>query len=253
MERLQKIISQAGIASRREAEKMILAGQVSVNRKIITELGTKVDVQKDRIAVNGKPIALQEHVYILLYKPKGVITSLKDERGRKTVVDLLRDLPARVYPVGRLDYNTEGALLLTNDGALTNALIHPRYKVSKTYLATVQGMPPEETLDLLRAGIRLDDGVCEPALVRKVQEEPEKNRTQLEIVIHEGKNRQVRRMCEAIRFPVYALKRTKFASLTLSGLRRGQYRYLTNEEVDDLKRLTDHEADRHEKENRKRR
>lgn len=242
MERLQKIISQAGIASRREAEKMILAGQVSVNRKTVTELGVKVDVRKDRIAVNGKPISMQKHVYILLYKPKGVITSLKDERGRKTVVDLLHDLPARVYPVGRLDYNTEGILLLTNDGALTNELIHPRYRISKTYVATVQGMPPEEALDRLRAGIRLEDGVCAPALVRKLQVDPERNRTQLEIIIHEGKNRQVRRMCEAIRYPVYALKRTKFASLTLQGLRRGQYRLLSDAEVDELKALTCPEA-----------
>lgn len=242
MERLQKIISQAGIASRREAEKMILAGQVSVNRKTVTELGIKVDVQKDRIAVNGKPVKMQEHVYVLLYKPKGVITSLKDERGRKTVVDFLRGLPTRVYPVGRLDYNTEGLLLLSNDGALTNELIHPRYEISKTYLATVQGIPPEEALDRLRAGIRLEDGVCAPALVRKLQEDPERNRTQLEIIIHEGKNRQVRRMCEAIRYPVYALKRTKFASLTLQGLRRGQYRLLSDAEVDELKALTNPEA-----------
>lgn len=237
MERLQKIMGQAGVASRREAEKMILAGRVTVNGDVVTELGTKVDARKDRIMVDGKRIASESPVYFMLYKPKGIITSARDEKGRKTVVDLLADVPERVYPVGRLDYNTEGLLLLTNDGELTNQLIHPKYKIQKTYLARIQGMPEEEKLDLLRAGIQLSDGPAAPAYVVRKAVDPEKGITEIEITIHEGKNRQVRRMFEAIGYPVKSLKRVRFASLTLEGLRRGQYRALTGDEVRELKSM----------------
>ncbi|EAX46547.1 pseudouridine synthase [Thermosinus carboxydivorans Nor1] len=236
-ERLQKILSQAGIASRRAAEKLILDGRVAVNGKIITELGAKVDWPRDRVTVDGKPIAAEAPVYILLNKPKGVITSLKDPRGRKTVIDLLKDVPERVYPVGRLDYNTEGLLLLTNDGDLTHALTHPSHEIKKTYVSKIAGLPNEEQLDRLRAGIKLSDGMTSPAAVRLLDFDPVKQVAVVEITIHEGRNRQVRRMFEAIGHPVKSLKRTKYAFLTLTGLKRGEYRRLTPDEVASLKKL----------------
>lgn len=237
LERLQKVIAQAGIASRRDAEELIKAGRVTVNNKTVTELGTKIDPRRDRVAVDGKPLQAEKYVYILLNKPKGVITALEDPRGRKTVADLVADIPQRVYPVGRLDYNSEGLLLMTNDGNLTHALTHPSHEIAKTYLVKVQGYPPEEKLDKLRAGIKLDDGMTAPAKINIVAIDHEKALTTLEFVIFEGKNRQIRRMCEAIGFPVKNLKRVKFAFLTLEGVRRGQYRQLHASEVQELKRL----------------
>lgn len=237
LERLQKVISQAGIASRREAEELIKAGRVTVNGAVVSELGTKVLPGKDRVAVDGKRLTTEEHVYLMLNKPKGVITTVKDPGKRQTVIDYLKDIPQRIYPVGRLDFNTEGLLLLTNDGALTNSLIHPSHKVFKTYLAKVKGIPPEEKLDLLRIGIKLEDGITAPAQLYLVNVDQEKNTATLEITIHEGKNRQIRRMCEAIGYPIRQLKRTKFAGLTLNGLRRGQYRHLSEDEVEMLQNL----------------
>ncbi|MDR3591463.1 MAG: pseudouridine synthase [Negativicutes bacterium] len=236
-ERLQKVISQAGIASRRHAEELITAGKVTVNGKTVTELGTKVQLGKDVVTVDGKPIAAQKKHYILLYKPRGIVTTLEDPEGRRTVSELVADIPARLYPVGRLDYNTEGVLLLTNDGPLTHALTHPSHNISKTYLAEVVGKPTEEKLDRLRIGIRLEDGITAPARIRLVEHSSEKNTSRLEIIISEGRNRQVRRMCEAIGHPVDKLKRVKFAFLTLEGLRRGRYRQLSPEEVQELKAL----------------
>ena len=230
-------MSQAGIASRREAEKMILAGRVKVNGTLVKELGTRVNSARDKIVVDGKLIAAQEHIYVVLNKPKGVVSTAKDERERKTVIDLLTAIKQRVYPVGRLDYNTEGVLLLTNDGELTNMLIHPKYKIYKTYIAKVAGIPTEEKLDLLRVGICLEDGVTAPARINLLDIDPVRNTATIEFIIHEGKNRQVRRMCEAIKHPVNSLKRVKFATLDLEGLRRGQYRILEEEEVEALKRM----------------
>ncbi|SHJ90240.1 pseudouridine synthase [Propionispora hippei] len=235
-ERLQKIISQAGIASRREAEKLITAGRVSVNGVVTTELGTKVEPRKARIAVDGKLIASEKPVYVVLYKPKGVITSRTDPQGRKTVTELVADIPERVYPVGRLDYNTEGLLLLTNDGELTNGLLHPSRHIYKTYIVKVASSPAEEKLDRLRVGIQLEEGKTAPAKVDIVDYDRERDITALEVTIHEGKNRQIRRMFEAIGYPVKNLKRVKFAFLTLEGLRRGQFRYLTDEEILELKK-----------------
>ncbi len=236
-ERLQKIISEAGVASRRKAEELIVGGRVTVNGKVVSELGTKVVRGRDTIAVDGKPLGIARKYYILLNKPKGVITSLHDPEGRKTVADYISDIPARLYPIGRLDYATEGLLLLTNDGDLTNGLLHPSQEISKTYLAEVSGIPSEEKLDLLRAGIRLEDGQTAPARVRVLDRAEDNSHTQLEIIIHEGRNRQVRRMCEAIGHPVNKLKRVKFAFLTLVGVRRGTYRHLEREEVASLKEL----------------
>ena len=157
-ERLQKMISKAGIASRRAAEQLIQAGRVKINNITVTELGVKVEPGKDRVTVDGKPISAEQYIYILLYKPKGVVTTLRDPKNRKTVADLVKNIPERIYPVGRLDYNTEGLLLLTNDGELTHVLIHPSRKIDKTYVAKVNGLPSEDKLDLLRAGIKLEDG-----------------------------------------------------------------------------------------------
>lgn len=237
LERLQKVIAQAGIASRRDAEELITAGRVTVNGKVVTELGTKIDSRRARVTVDGKPLKAEKYVYILLNKPKGVVTTLEDPRGRKTVADIVAKIPERIYPVGRLDYNTEGLLIMTNDGDITHALTHPSHEIAKTYLAKVQGFPPEDKLDRLRVGIRLEDGVTAPAKINVVDIDREKELTTLEIIIYEGKNRQIRRMCEAIGFPVKNLKRVQYAFLTLEGLRRGQYRQLLAGEVEELKRL----------------
>lgn len=235
-ERLQKIISQAGLASRRNAEAFITAGRVRVNGAVVTELGTKAEPW-DHIQVDGKPIVREQKVYILLNKPKGFVTTLEDPEGRKTVIDLLGDVKERVYPVGRLDYNTEGLLLLTNDGTLTQGLTHPSHEVDKTYIAEVMGIVHEEELDRLRMGIRLEDGMTFPATVEKIAEDYELGRSTISLTIHEGKNRQVRRMCEVIGHPVRKLKRIRYAFLDLSGVKRGRYRYLTEEEVQELQEL----------------
>lgn len=236
-ERLQKVISQAGIASRRESEELIKAGRVKVNGVVVTELGTKVEPTRDKVAVDNKLIRTEKPVYILLNKPRGIVTTLHDPEGRKTVASLLPDISERIYPVGRLDYNTEGLLLMTNDGELTHALTHPSHEIDKTYRAKVLGRPPEEKLDRLRAGIKLEDGLTAPAKVNTVEYDREKDLTTVEIVISEGRNRQVRRMFEAIGHPVRQLKRVKFAFLTLMGVRRGAYRHLEADEVETLKNI----------------
>lgn len=236
-ERLQKVISQAGIASRRESEELIKAGRVKVNGVVVTELGTKVEPTRDKVAVDNKPIRTEKPVYILLNKPRGIVTTLHDPEGRKTVASLLPDISERIYPVGRLDYNTEGLLLMTNDGELTHALTHPSHEIEKTYRAKVLGRPPEEKLDRLRAGIKLEDGLTAPAKVNAVEYDREKDLSTVEIVITEGRNRQVRRMFEAIGHPVRQLKRVKFAFLTLVGVRRGAYRHLEADEVETLKNI----------------
>ena len=230
MERLQKIIAQAGICSRREAEKIISAGRVTVDGKIIKELGAKADINQ-KIRVDGKLLTTcAEKIYLLLNKPRGYVCTVKDERGRKTVLDLLgENFSERVYPVGRLDLNSEGLLILTNDGDLTNALIHPRFEIRKTYCAKISGDVTEEKLDKLRAGIELEDGLTAPAEVYRLEKD------WVEITIHEGRNRQVRRMFAAIGCDVKRLRRTKFAGLTLDGLKVGAFRALTAEEVAQLK------------------
>ncbi|SFT33328.1 23S rRNA pseudouridine2605 synthase [Selenomonas sp. GACV-9] len=235
-ERLQKIISQAGIASRRAAEKMIADGRVKVDGKVVTELGRKVDPSRADIRVDGKRIkAAEQHVYFLLNKPKGYLSTAHDERGRRTVLNLLPEVNERVYPVGRLDNNTEGLLLITNDGTLMNGLLHPKYEVEKTYIARIAGEPDELALDRLRQGIRLEDGMTAPAKVKLLEQAGGQSR--VEISIHEGRNRQVRRMFAAIGCDVRALKRVRFAGLTLQGVKRGKYRALTKEELLALFRL----------------
>lgn len=237
-ERLQKIISKAGIASRREAEILIQNGRVSVNNVVVKELGAKAELEHDIIKVDNQVLGSKKKIYILLYKPKGVVSTLSDPEERTTVTDLLKkEINDRIYPIGRLDYNTEGLLLLTNDGELTHKLTHPSHNIDKTYLAKVKGITSEEKLDLLRIGIELEDGITSPAKVIIKDFDYAKSTTDVEVIIHEGKNRQVRRMFEAIGHPVKQLKRTQYAFLTLRGLKRGQYRHLEEKEVEALKKL----------------
>ena len=230
-ERLQKFLARSGVASRREAEKMMLAGKVKVNGNIITELGFKIDPQQDKVYINNQAVRPEKLIYLLFNKPKGVVTTLVDPEGRKTIADYLTGIKERVYPVGRLDYNTEGLLILTNDGGLAQGLMHPKHHVNKTYLVTVVGIALEEQLDKLRIGVELEDGVTASATVQLVEYQHEKNLTVFTITIYEGKNRQVRRMCDFIGHPVRQLTRTKIANLNLSGLGRGKFRLLTDQEV----------------------
>ncbi len=239
-QRLQKILADRGVCSRRAAEQLILDGRVSVNGKVVETLGTKADPTSDRIAVDGKLLLSRPKLrYILLYKPAGYITSAKDERGRRTVLDLIKEIPERVYPVGRLDYNTSGVILLTNDGALTHDLLHPSHEITKTYRALVEGTVTASQIQQLRNGIKLTDGMTAPAQCRIIKNLADQ--TDLEITIHEGRNRQVRRMCEAIGHAVVHLSRTHFAFLDLSGLRPSQWRELSSQEVKEIKKLCNRE------------
>lgn len=236
MERLQKVIAQAGVASRRNAEKLIAEGKVKVNGQVVTELGTKVGIA-DKIEVNGIPLAEEEKRYFLFYKPRGVISAVKDDKNRKVVTDYFAPVPERLYPVGRLDYDTSGLLLLSNDGEFTHLLTHPRHEIRKTYVAKVKGIPLREALKKLEKGIVLEDGKTAPAKVKLMTVEKGKNSAIVEITIHEGRNRQVRRMLEAIGHPVLKLKREQLAFLDLHGLNAGEYRELTPHEVKRLKVL----------------
>ena len=246
-ERLQKILSHAGIASRRAAEEMIRAGRVTVDGAVITELGCKFDAGCHMIAVDGVRIEPNEQkFYILINKPRGYLSTARDDRGRETVLDLLPDFPARLYPVGRLDVDTEGLLLITNDGALTQELLHPRYEIDKVYHAEVIGTVDAAGLAQLRSGILLEDGMTAPARVRVLRRT--EGRTVVETIIHEGRNRQVRRMFAAIGCHVCILRRVRFAGLTLRGLASGTFRHLTAEEIDELRRcagVMDGESNRH--------
>ena len=232
--RLQKVIADAGIASRRRAEAIILEGRVRVNGKTIRELGTRVDPHADRIAVDGRTIHAEKTITILLNKPRGVVCTADDPEGRETVVDLVRKIKARLYPVGRLDFATSGALLLTNDGALAHALTHPKFGVEKTYLLKIRGSVDESTLEKWRKGVDIGDVVTRPAIVARVEEE--ENYTWVEVTISEGRNRQIRRMAEATDLEVIKLKRVSFAGLTIERLKIGQYRELTARALARLKR-----------------
>ncbi|EHL73915.1 pseudouridine synthase [Bacillus smithii] len=236
MERLQKVIAQAGIASRRKAEQLIVEGKVKVNGEVVTELGTKVS-NSDKIEVEGIPVEREEKVYFLLYKPRGVISSVRDDKGRKTVIDFFPHVDKRIYPIGRLDYDTSGLLLLTNDGEFANLLMHPRYKIEKTYIAKLKGIPPRPALKQLEKGVELEDGMTAPAKVKFLSGDRKKNTAIVEITIHEGRNRQVRRMFEKIGYPVLKLRRERFAFLTLQGLNAGEFRELSPHEVKQLREL----------------
>jgi len=224
--RLNAYLARAGVASRRGADELIKAGRVTVNGEP-GQLNTFVQ-SRDRVAVDGERVALQRLAYVLLHKPAGVVTTARDPQGRPTVVELVPSEP-RVVPVGRLDADTTGALLLTNDGPLAHRLAHPRYGVEKVYEAEVEGAPDDAALDALRNGIELEDGPTSPARVRRLAP------NRIELAVHEGRNRQVRRMLEAVGHPVRALHRSAYAGLTLEGLEPGRWRELEPSEVDALR------------------
>jgi pseudouridine synthase len=232
-QRLQKVLSQAGITSRRKAEALILSGRIRVDDKLITNLGTKVDLRTQFIEIDGYPLKIPSLVYIMLYKPRNYLTTLYDPLGRPKVKDLLKDLSIRVFPVGRLDFDTEGLLLLTNDGEFANHLIHPRYKKPKTYLVKVKGNPDVLVLKKLREGVKLEERKTGPAQIKLVR--TSKDNSWLEITIYEGRYHQIKRMCEAVGHPVLHLKRIRIASLSLDRLRPGEYRFLTDKELNQLK------------------
>lgn len=236
MERLQKIIAQSGYCSRRKAEELITAGRVKVNGTVVTELGTKADVE-DIITVDNKRINIERKVYILMNKPRNVVCSAKDDRGRRTVVDLIEGVGERIYPIGRLDFDTTGVLLLTNDGDLTNKLIHPSKEIDKTYRVTIEGYANEDQLERIRNGIKLDGVVTSPAIVEVSKVNKEKRKSIINITIHEGKNHQVKRMFNTVGLNVTKLTRIEFAGFKVGGLKEGQYRLLTNKEIVELKSM----------------
>jgi len=234
-ERLQKILSEAGITSRRKAEKLILQGRVTVNGKVVSELGTKAILGKDDICVDGKAIKAEaEKVVVALFKPRSCVTTLHDPQGRPTVADLVKSIPVRVYPVGRLDYDAEGLLLMTNDGELAHRLQHPRYKVPKTYLVKIRGHPRDEALGRLQQGIELEDGITAPAELQILEDE--EKATWLTLTLREGRNHQVKRMCAAVGCPVLRLRRTKIGPIDLGNLQPGRSRRLKAREVRALRK-----------------
>jgi pseudouridine synthase len=229
-ERLQKILSQAGITSRRKAEKLILQGRVSVNGRVVRELGTKAVLGEDEICLDGKAIEPEtEKVVVALFKPRNCVTTLHDPQGRSTVADLVQSISVRVYPVGRLDYDAEGLLLMTNDGELAHRLQHPRYKVAKTYLVKIRGHPLEEALSQLQQGITLEDGITAPAELHVLEDDDKA--TWLSLTLREGRNHQVKRMCAAVGCPVLKLRRTQIGPIDLGNLRPGSSRRLNAREV----------------------
>lgn len=238
-QRLQKFIARCGVASRRHAEELIRSGKVRVNGQIVREMGVKVTTD-DIIEVNGKIITPQEidaYKYLLLNKPEGVITSVSDPRGRQTVIDLIKNVKERIYPVGRLDYDTSGLLLLTNHGELTYRLTHPSFGINKVYRVWTEKYIPQGILDDLARGIVLEDGKTAPAKLKRItQQKKGKNLYIVEITIHEGRNRQIRRMFEKVGYPVVKLQRIAFGPLKLDNLGIGEYRFLKKNEVEALKK-----------------
>ncbi|WXR61819.1 pseudouridine synthase [Peptostreptococcaceae bacterium AGR-M142] len=228
--RINKYIAKSGLCSRRKAEELIINNKVCVNDILVTELAFKVDEKNDIVKVNGKIISIKEKlVYYLLNKPVGYISSAKDERGRKTVIDLLKDVKERIYPIGRLDYDTSGLLLLTNDGDLTYKITHPKHNIKKTYEAYIEGVPTKEEISSFEKGLKIEDYTTSKAKFDIVNIKG-KNSI-VSITIHEGKNRQVRKMCDKINHPVIKLKRVSIGNIKLNNLIEGKYRPLNKEEI----------------------
>lgn len=228
LDRLQKVLAHAGVASRRKCEELIVAGRVQVDGKTCTELGIQVDPASQTITVDGKPVELESKTCIALHKPTSYVTTVSDPEGRRTVMDLVDKSLGRLYPIGRLDYDTSGLLLLTNDGELANRLMHPSRKIDKTYRVTIIGMPDKAAVKLLREGVPLDDGKTRPAQVEVMRNHP--GESVVEITIREGRNRQVRRMFEHIGHDVKRLKRIAYGPLTLGNLAPGKWRLLSASE-----------------------
>lgn len=233
--RLQKYMADAGVASRRKSEELIAKGHVKVNAKVVTEMGVKVD-HSDKIEVDGMPLEAEKKRYILMYKPRGVISAVTDDKGRKVVTDLLEDVQERVYPIGRLDYDTSGLLLLTNDGEFANHLMHPRYHVDKAYVAKIEGILTTEEIRKLEQGIKLKGYTSARAKVTVMSKDKKKHSSIVRIVIHEGHNHQVKNMFEAVGHKVEKLSRERYDFLTLEGLVSGKYRDLSRQEVAELKK-----------------
>ena len=234
-ERLQKFLAKAGVSSRRAGEKLIREGRVKVNGRIITQMGFTVDPAVDLVEVDNRPVKpVRQKEYIILHKPVGFVTTMNDPFGRPTVRDLLQGIKRRIFPVGRLDLNSSGLLVMTNDGELANRLMHPSFGVEKEYLVRVDGLPGPEALEKLAKGVLLDDGLTMPAKVRLIK--AGRPTSVLSLVLKEGRNRQVRRMLEAVNHPVLSLKRIRFGPLTLKGLKSRQWRRLTAAEVKALKK-----------------
>lgn len=232
MERLQKVIANSGYTSRRKAEELIQTGKVKVNGNVVVEMGVKVS-SKDIIDVDGYIIKREEKEYYLLNKPRGIITSTSDEHGRKTVIDLIPTIK-RIYPVGRLDYDTTGVLLLTNDGELTNLLIHPRNKIDKIYIAKVKGLVGKREVNILQNGVMIDGVKTSKARVRVKKYDKKTDTSLVELIIHEGKNHQVKKMFEAIGYTVIKLRREQFSFLRVDDLKSGDYRKLSPKEIKKL-------------------
>ena len=236
--RINKYIALCGVASRRKAEELILAGKVKVNDNIVKELSYQVDEENDVVKVDDKIIKEENKlVYILLNKPEGYITTVKDQFDRESVLDLVTDIKERVYPIGRLDYETSGLLLLTNDGDLTYKLTHPKHEVDKTYVARVKGKLTPDEIKMFKSGLKIEDYVTAPAKLKVIRYDEKTNVSLLEIKIHEGKNRQVRKMCKSINHPVLRLKRTAMGKIRIGECEIGKYRYLTEDEVKYLKSI----------------
>ena len=233
-ERLQKYLAECGVASRRKCEEYILQGKVKVNNKIITELGTKINPEKDKITFEGKEVKKEnQKVYILLNKPIGYVTTAEEQFGRDKVLDLVK-VKERIVPVGRLDMYTSGALILTNDGEFVYKVTHPKHEITKTYTVTIHGIITKQGVEQLSNGVKIDGYITKPAKVKILKTDEEKNISRIEITIHEGKNRQVRKMCEAIGKKVIALHRSKIGNIGVKDLKLGQWRYLKENEVKQL-------------------
>jgi 23S rRNA pseudouridine2605 synthase len=234
-ERLQKFMAQCGVASRRRCEDLITSGKVKVNDKLVTELGVKINPSQDRVFVNNKLIMPEEEkVYIALNKPEGYVSTVKDEKNRPTILDIVK-VKERIYPIGRLDYNTSGLILLTNDGEVYNKVIHPRSIINKVYIAVIEGHLQNEDIRQFKCGIDIGDYITAPAHIEIIRKFKEKS--EVRIIIHEGKNRQIRRMCEHINHPVLSLKRISVGEIGLNGLKTGNWRYLSDQEILYLKQL----------------
>jgi len=237
-ERLQKVIAQSGLTSRRKAEKLITDGKVKVNNRLVTELGTRVSLT-DEVTVDGIPLEKERKVYFVLYKPREYITAVSDDRGRKTVIDLMNNVPERIYPVGRLDYQSSGILLLTNDGSFAHKLMHPKFEVGKQYIVKIEGIMPKEKQMQLLDGVRDENDLLKVSRYNVKQVDRKKRNMILEVTLHEGKNRHLRRLFAALGHPVDKLKREKYGFLSLGNLQPGEYRALTRKEVHDLLNLVD--------------
>lgn len=238
MERLQKVMAEAGVASRRASEKLIASGHVKVNGQVVTEMGVKVSAH-DQVAVDDVPISRESHVYYLLNKPRSVITSAHDDKGRRTVVDILRDggVDKRVYPVGRLDYDTTGILLLTNDGPLANRLMHPKFEVEKEYIAKVKGIVKNDDLRQLRLGVMVDGRKTKKAKTKLLEVDRDRQTSRVRLTVHEGHYHQVKRMFKAVGHPVIKLHRESYGPLNLHGLQSGDFRELREDEVKLLQKI----------------